>query len=59
MLTDEQKQVFDTLTADWSTIDDISASSGLASGKTASILALLKMKRLVEQGPGQTYHKEG
>ncbi len=43
------------LSRDWRVIDDIIAECGLDSGKVTACLAMLRMKRLVEQGPGQAY----
>ncbi len=56
-LTEEQQRIYEQVGGDWRTVDDIIEATGLPSGKTAATLALLKLMRLVEQGPGQTYRK--
>ncbi|MCC8108734.1 MAG: DNA-processing protein DprA, partial [Planctomycetes bacterium] len=47
--------VLRVLSQDWRPIDDIIAECGLDSGKSTACLAMLRLKRLVEQGPGQAY----
>lgn len=54
-LTPEQKEVFDQISDDWRTLDEIIEAIGMPAGKVAATLALLKLMRLAEQGPGQTY----
>ncbi len=56
-LSSEQKQVLDGVPADWGDVDGIIAAVGLPPGKTTATLSLLKLMRLVEQGPGQRYRK--
>jgi predicted Rossmann fold nucleotide-binding protein DprA/Smf involved in DNA uptake len=56
-LTEEQRCIYEHVGSDWRTVDDIIEASGLPSGKTTATLALLKLMRLIEQGPGQTYKK--
>ncbi len=56
-LSSEQKQVLDGVPADWGDVDGIIAAVGLPPGKTTATLSLLKLMRLVEQGPGQMYRK--
>ncbi len=56
-LTGEQRRIYEQIGDDWRTVDDIIEASGLPPGKTAATLALLKLMRLVEQGPGQAYKK--
>ncbi|MDR1612438.1 MAG: DNA-processing protein DprA [Planctomycetota bacterium] len=58
-LTSEQRIVADAVGGDWQTIDDITAIAGLPSGQTAAALAMLKILRIVEQGPAQTYRRAG
>lgn len=58
-LDEKQKQVYAQVTEQWRSIDDITAASGLPSGAVASTLVLLRIKRLVEQGPGQVYRLYG
>lgn len=54
-LTPEQKEVLDQISTDWRTLDQIIEAIGMPAGKVAATLALLKLMRLAEQGPGQTY----
>lgn len=55
VLGEEEKAVLAVLSDDWTAVDDVIALSGLEPGKATAQLALLRMKRLVEQGPGQAY----
>lgn len=56
-LNEEQKAVLAQLTADWRGVDDIVEASGLPAGKVGAALSFLRLARLAEQGPGQTYRK--
>jgi DNA processing protein len=55
VLGDGEKAVLACLSGDWLAVDEVTDSCGLDAGKVTAHLALLRMKRLVEQGPGQTY----
>lgn len=56
-LSEEQRQVLDAVGAEWIGVDDVIAQSGLEAGLVTASLVLLRLMRLVEQGPGQTYRK--
>ena len=56
-LNAEQQTVLAQLRPEWSNVDDITAAAGLPAGKTVAALAMLRMMRLAEQGPGQMYRK--
>ncbi len=54
-LSDDERQVMAALISDWQGIDDIIEAVNLPAGKVTALLAKLRLKRLVEQGAGQTY----
>ena len=54
-MTEEQGTVLHCVSGEWRSVDDIIDMSGVPPGKTSAALAMLKLMRLVEQGPGQTY----
>ncbi len=54
-LSQEQSAVLSLVGDEWLTIDDIAEKTDLPVHKVTATLAMLKMKRLVEQGPGQSY----
>ncbi len=54
-LNDEQRLVLGCLTGDWQTVDELTRASGVPAGRTSAALAMLRLVRLAEQGPGQTY----
>jgi DNA processing protein len=56
-LSDEQRKLLAAVAKDWLSVDDISAAAGLAAGKTAALLGLLRLRRLVERGPGQMFRR--
>lgn len=56
-LNEEQKKIFGHLTGEWRSIDDIVEASGLPAGKAGAALSFLRLARLAEQGPGQTYRR--
>ena len=54
----EQQAVLAQVGEDWRSVDDImEAVSGIPPGKVSAALAMLKLMRLVEQGPGQMYRR--
>lgn len=55
VLGESEKAVLACLSGEWLAVDEIIASSGLEAGKFTAQLAMLRLKRLAEQGPGQTY----
>lgn len=54
-LSPEQREILSFVGDDWQTIDDIAEKSPVPVHKVTATLTLLRMKRLVEQGPGQSY----
>lgn len=54
-LNPEQQEILSLVGGDWQTIDDIAEKSSVPVHKVSATLTLLRMKRLVEQGPGQSY----
>ncbi|MCC8190863.1 MAG: DNA-processing protein DprA [Planctomycetes bacterium] len=54
-LTEDQAAILAALSGEWNSVDDIISASGVAAGRATASLAMLKIKRLVEQGPGQVY----
>lgn len=56
-LNDEQRRILAAVGDEWTVIDDLIESTGLDAGKVTATMVLLKMMRLVEQGPGQTYRR--
>ncbi len=55
-LSEEQKTLLRLLAdGEWRNIDQLIQESGLPAGKAASLMGLMAMMRLVEQGPGQAY----
>ena len=54
-LSPDQEAVLRVVAGDWQNIDDVIAASGVPAGKASAALAMLKLMRLIEQGPGQTY----
>ena len=57
-LTPDQAAAYAAVGAEWMNIDDIAEAVGLPAGRAAAALALLRILRLVEQGPGQTYRRK-
>ena len=58
-LTPEQQKILGAITGDWLNIDEIVEKTDVPTGKASAALAMLKLLRLVEQGPGQTYRLPG
>ncbi|MDR2391952.1 MAG: DNA-processing protein DprA [Planctomycetota bacterium] len=56
-LSGDQQKLLGAVGDEWRSADDLSAAAGLPAGKTAALLGLLRMQRLVEQGPGQMYRR--
>ena len=56
-LSGDQRKLLGMVGDEWRSADDLSAAAGLPAGKTAALLGLLRMQRLVEQGPGQMYRR--
>ncbi|MCL2000707.1 MAG: DNA-processing protein DprA [Planctomycetes bacterium] len=54
-LNDEQRLILSHLTGEWQTVDELTGASEIPAGRTSAALALLRLVRLAEQGPGQTY----
>ncbi len=54
-LSDDERLVMGVLNGEWQVIDDLIEAAALPAGKVTALLAKLRMKRLVEQGAGQTY----
>ena len=58
-LTDDERRVYDAITATETSIDDIATKSNLPSGSVSSTLLRLELKRLVKQLPGKYFVKLG
>ncbi|MCD8141241.1 MAG: DNA-processing protein DprA [Planctomycetaceae bacterium] len=58
-LGDNERAVLACLTPEWMVVDDLTAACGLDAGKATAALAMLRLRRLAEQGPGQTYRLYG
>lgn len=57
-LSDEQSRILGMIGTEWRTIDDVIVDAELPPGKVTACLAVLRLQRLVEQGPGQTYRRK-
>jgi DNA processing protein len=57
-ITDEERSVFDTVSAEPKHIDAIMAESGRAPGRLGGILTTLELKGLVKQLPGKYFVRE-
>jgi DNA processing protein len=57
-MTDEERSVFDNLSAEPKHIDAIMAVSGRAPGRLSGILTTLELKGLVKQLPGKYFVRE-
>ncbi len=58
-LGENERVVLACLTSEWTAVDDLTEASGLDAGKATAALAMLRLRRLAEQGPGQTYRLYG
>jgi len=56
-LTDEERNVYEAIHANETSIDDIAARAALPSSKVSSALLRLELKRLVKQLPGKYFVK--
>ncbi|MCD8350119.1 MAG: DNA-processing protein DprA [Planctomycetaceae bacterium] len=54
-LGENERVVLACLTPEWAVVDDLTEACGLDAGKASAALAMLRLRRLAEQGPGQTY----
>jgi DNA processing protein len=57
-LTEEEAGLWAALSDQWRSVDEISLASGTPAGKAAALLGMLRLRRLVEQGPGQMYRRK-
>ena len=56
-LDGDQRRLLDCVADEWRSIDDLAADAGLPAGRASALLAMLKLMRLIEQGPGQMYRR--
>jgi DNA processing protein len=54
-LSENEQRVYDTLSSDEVSIDDVIRSSGLASSTVSVALLSLEMKRIIKQLPGKLF----